>query len=86
MDKEKPTISHCPNCQQPAIRTGNEIFCEQCDTTFTITQKQGATVKQIGPIDELRGRIEKLEQLQLLPGEHKPAKQEPEPTDEEEII
>jgi uncharacterized Zn finger protein (UPF0148 family) len=84
---EKPTISHCPNCQQPAIRTGNEIYCEKCDTTFTITQKQGATVKQIGPLDELRGRIEKLEQL--LPGENKPVKQEPEPTpkdDEEEII
>lgn len=53
--EEKNKITFCPNCQQPAIRQGNEITCEACDATFTITKKDGAKVKQIG-------RIELLEQ------------------------
>lgn len=61
MSEEKPQAIVCPNCQQLAIRTGNEIACENCDAIFTITKKQGAKVKQLGPIEDHEKRISALE-------------------------
>ena len=63
MTEEKPKATKCPNCQQPAIRSGNEITCENCDATFVIRKKQGAKVKQIGTIEDHEKRIEILESL-----------------------
>lgn len=83
MTDEKPTATKCPNCQQPAIRTGNEIACENCDATFIVTKKQGAKLKQIGPIEDHEQRIKRLESL--LPGEEQASDDEPQeqPEDEE---
>jgi uncharacterized Zn finger protein (UPF0148 family) len=57
MSEESSKAVNCPNCQGPAIRTGNEITCETCDATFVITKKQGAKVKTLG-IDQ---RLKNLE-------------------------
>lgn len=67
---EQPKATSCPNCQQPAIRSGNEITCEACDAVFMVTKKQGAKVKELGPIEDHERRIQALEGLH-------PAKQEP---------
>lgn len=56
--KNKPV--YCPNCQQPAIRQGNEIICEKCDATYTITKKDGAKVKQVGRIEQVEQDIATL--------------------------
>ena len=71
MSETKPSI--CPNCQQPAIRTGNEITCEKCDATFLITVKGEKQVKEISPISDLQDRVGKIES-------HVFAGDEPEPT------
>lgn len=57
MAEEQPKAVACPNCQEPAIRTGNEIACGPCDAIFVITKKQGAKVKQLG-ISERLDRLE----------------------------
>lgn len=72
---EESKITFCPNCQQPATRTGNEIACESCDAVFVIKQKEGIKVKQVGPIEDLRKRVERLESL--VPGEEPEPKPEP---------
>ena len=51
----------CPNCNKPAIKTGNEINCEFCDTEFVITKKNETQVKQFGRFEDLENRIKKLE-------------------------
>ena len=61
MPEEKPKAVYCPNCQGPATRTGNEITCETCDATFTITKKDGAKVKKLGPIQDHEDRLKKIE-------------------------
>ena len=63
MPEEKTEIAFCPNCRQTAIRTGNEIACEKCDAVFVITEKQGAKVKKLGPIEDHEQRIKRLEGL-----------------------
>lgn len=60
-EENQSKATFCPNCQQPAIRTGNEIACEKCDATFVVTKKQGARVKEIGPIQDHEERISALE-------------------------
>ena len=69
MTEEKPKVTFCPNCQQPATRSGNEITCEKCDATFEIKRKE-ATVKKLGPYNELEQRVARLEAA------HSPAEQE----------
>lgn len=65
----------CPNCQGPAIKTGNEIACETCDATFVITKKQGAKVKQLG----IAERLDRLEdEVFAEPAEPEQAEPEPE--------
>jgi uncharacterized Zn finger protein (UPF0148 family) len=80
MGEQKPTVSTCPNCQQPAVRTGSEIFCEACDTTFAFTEKKGATIKQLGPLERVNERLDRIEQL--LESRTKLETQSPEPAAE----
>lgn len=61
---EKVKPASCPNCQQPAIRYGNQIACENCDAVFVITRKEGPKVKQLGPLKDLTKRVEILEAAQ----------------------
>lgn len=61
MPEEQPKATNCPNCQKPAIRSGSEITCTNCDAVFVITKKEGAKVKELGPLDDIRGRLDKLE-------------------------
>lgn len=83
-DKQKAAF--CPNCQKPALQTGNEITCEGCDAVFVVTQKQGAKVKELGPIDDHEQRIAALEQFHKTPQEPKiEPEQEPGPEDEEDL-
>jgi len=70
MAKRKSEIVFCPNCQQPALREGNEITCEKCDAIYRITKTDGAKVKSQGRLDFLEERIEKIEAA--LPGESIP--------------
>jgi hypothetical protein len=72
-NKNKSKIVFCPNCQEAAIRTGNEIVCEHCDAVFEITRKQGPKLKKLGPLEDLAKRVEKLESF--MPAES--AKPEP---------
>jgi len=78
MSEEKPKACVCPSCQQPALQTGNEIACEHCDAVFVVTKKQGAKLKQLGPIDDLRQRVERLESLAQEVPEEKPEEDESE--------
>lgn len=70
----------CVNCQQPAIRTGNEITCANCDAVFIITEKRGAKVKELGPIEDLNRRVSALEGA----GSSEPAPVEPEPAEDDD--
>lgn len=58
------TECHCPNCNGPAMREGDEITCEKCDVTFIVKQKE-IKVKQIGSIEDLSQRVERLESRAL---------------------
>lgn len=78
---DQPKATTCPNCGQPAIRAGNEITCESCDAVFVITKKQGAKVKELGPIEDHEQRITALE---TYASGHNPPKKEPEPEPAEE--
>ncbi len=44
-DGKQPVF--CPNCQSPALKSGNEIGCEKCDAVFEI-RKKAAVVKEEG--------------------------------------
>jgi len=83
MSETKATF--CPNCSQPAIRTGNEIACEKCDAVFTVTQKQEAKVKQLGPIQDLDRRVTQLETFAGEAIGEKPQETKPEPEDDDDI-
>lgn len=76
MSKEDSKIGYCPSCNQPAIKRGNEIICENCDASFQITRK-GAKVKELGPFDDLKERVTKIEQCVFK-------EDEPEPPQEDE--
>lgn len=83
MSKELETKeAFCPNCQKPAIRSGNEIACERCDAIFVITKKEGAKVKQLGPIEDHEKRISWLESI--IPEPEPEPKPEPKPESEPE--
>jgi len=65
--EQTKAAAYCPNCQRPAIKEGNEIFCEACDATFAISRTAGARVKKMGELEEIRGRLERIEAS--LPGD-----------------
>ena len=83
MEESESKATICPNCQKPAIRTGNEIACENCDAIFVITKKQGAKVKQIG----IAERLDLLEEevFKEKPEPEPETEPEPEPIDEDEL-
>ena len=81
-EQPKATATSCPNCQGPAIRTGNEIHCEKCDATFVITKKQEAIVKEFGSMQDHENRITAIEKT-LKPPE---TPETPEPEQEEDDL
>ena len=70
------TECHCPNCNGPAMREGDEITCAACDATFIVKQKE-IKVKQIGPMEDLQQRVGRLEAW--LSGKQPPKKADPVP-------
>lgn len=81
---EEPKKISCPNCTGIATREGNKIICETCDATFTITKTGGAKVKEIGRLDSIENRLDRVEGL--FSQEPDPKKLEPDPADVEESI
>lgn len=75
------TECHCPNCNGPAMREGDEITCEKCDATFIVKQKE-TRLKQIGTIEDLSQRVQRLEDL--VPGQPPPDKNQPAPAPDPE--
>lgn len=73
----EPKKISCPNCSGIAIMEGNVITCESCDATFKLTKTGGAKVKEIGRLDDIEQRLDRLDGL--LPGEPDPAELEPDP-------
>jgi len=85
-NEDQPKATTCPNCQQPAIRAGNEITCEKCDAVFTVTIKQEAKVKKLGPIEDHEQRIKKLEMyIPEKSAEQQESEQEPESIEEDDL-
>jgi len=83
------TATICPNCQKPALRSGDEITCENCDATFTITKKQEGRVKDFGKIQDHDKRIERIEGIIEKAGLSKsqtPQQSESEQSEEDEDI
>ena len=75
----KPIIGTCPNCNQPAIKTGMVIACEHCDAEYRFTPS-GVKVKSIGKIEDHESRLDALE---IKAGLKQPAAPEvPDPDDE----
>jgi len=75
-DNEKQA-AFCPNCQQPAIKQGDQIICEKCDATFKITKTGAAKVEQLGRIEKIENDIAEIKSQ--LPGQEP----EPGPSDDE---
>ena len=63
----------CPNCGAEAVKDGTKIVCETCDATYSFKKTGGAKVVDIGRLDSIEGRLDRVESL--LPG------QEPDPPD-----
>lgn len=82
---DKARATSCPNCLNPAMRLGNEVTCEKCDAVFVITKKQGAKVKELGPIDEIKQRVTRLEQYHTEPQETKPEVEQEESVEEDDL-
>jgi len=53
----------CPNCLEPAEKSGNTIICAACDATYKITKTGAATVAQLGRVEKLEKRVDSLEKL-----------------------
>lgn len=68
----------CPNCSGIAVKDGDVIICESCDATFKVTIVGGARLKEIGRLDAIEERLDRLDSL--WPGdEPDPARLEPDP-------
>ena len=78
------TKVNCPNCKSVAIKDGNKIICEHCDSTFEIKRTGGAKVVDVGRLDTLEQRVNHHGELlaSLLP-DPDPAKNEPDPAKNE---
>jgi len=83
---EEPTSTKtvCPNCQGEAIKEGNKVICEKCDATFTITRTGGARLKEIGRMDDIEQRLDRLDEL--FPVEEPQQDDKPEDEPEEQSI
>ena len=72
----------CPNCSGIAIKDGDVVVCEACDATFKVTKVGGAKLLEIGRLDGIDKRLDRIESL--LPGEEPdPANLEPDPAENE---
>ena len=81
MSNEKKVIS-CPNCGHPAVKEGNKIVCEKCDATFTLTRTGAAKVADVGRIQTIEDRLDKIESV--LPGQEPEPPQEQQPAESDE--
>lgn len=70
---EEPKKIVCPNCGARAIKEGNKIVCEDCDATYSFKKTGGAKVLDIGRLESVEKRLDRVESL--LPG------QDPDPAD-----
>ena len=62
----------CPNCGAQAIKDGTKVVCETCDATYSFKKTGGAKVDNIGRLDSIEDRLQKVESL-LPGGESDPA-------------
>ena len=62
MANENKKAAFCPNCQSPAVRSGDEITCERCDATYKITKTGAAKVRQTGRLESIEQRLGILEE------------------------
>ena len=72
----------CPNCSSIAIKDGDVVVCESCDATFKVTKVGGAKLKEMGRLDVIDKRLDRIESL-LPGGEPDPAHLEPDPAENE---
>lgn len=68
---EEPKKIVCPNCGARAIKEGNKIVCEDCDATYSFKKTGGAKVLDIGRLESIEERLNRVESL--LPGDPDPA-------------
>lgn len=80
---EESKKTNCPNCLGPAVKEGKTIICEVCDATFTFTKTGGAKVKEIGRLDNIEKRLDRLDSL--LPGEEPQSDDKPVLPPEEQV-
>jgi len=78
----------CPNCQADASIEGNKIICEWCDATFSLTRTGAAKVADVGRLQTIEDRLDKIESN--LPGQEPepvpPTEQNPDELDETNIL
>lgn len=73
----------CPNCLEPAEKSGNKITCVTCDAVFEIKRTGAANVVKLGEVEALKGRVSAIEALLAPEPEPTPADvEEPEETEE----
>jgi len=60
-ENKNQELAYCPNCSGPAIRNGKLIVCQTCNASFRFTQ-EGPKVDELGPLDQLKGRVSKIEE------------------------
>ncbi len=54
-------LAHCPNCNGAGIRKGKTIACQTCNASFRYS-KEGPKLVELGPFDELTGRVGRIEE------------------------
>lgn len=82
MANEKSKAVTCPNCAGPAIRSGDEIACEQCNAIYEIKKKPAGEEKKVKSLG-IEDRLTKIEsRLFGDKGEQKPDESEAESEDD----
>jgi len=76
---EQPKKIVCPNCGAKAVKDGTKIVCESCDATFSFKKTGGAKVLEIGRLESVEKRLDRLDAL--LPGPEPEPEPEPDPSD-----
>ena len=84
-ENEKQELAYCPNCNGAAMRKGKVIVCQVCNASFRYTA-EGPKVAELGPFDELQGRVSRLEGLLGNLREERPHGQEEDLESDEEQL
>lgn len=56
-----PEKVQCPNCMEPAEKSGNKITCVACDSVLTVTRTGGAKLVDAGWKAKIEERLGVLE-------------------------